>query len=60
MMADTLTTHHGELVTAHVGPIHLDRTEHGVEVTLVGAITPTALLTPAQVRRLHHVLGTFR
>jgi hypothetical protein len=58
-MTDTLTTHDGELVTAHVGPIHLDRTDRGVEVTLVGAVNPTALLTPAQVRRLHQVLGTF-
>lgn len=55
---DTLTTHDGHLVTAHVGGIHLDRTERGVELTLVAAVNPTTLLTPEQARRLAHALST--
>lgn len=59
MMSDTLTTHQGELVSAHIGPVHLDRTsDGGVQVTLVGAVNPTAPLTPTQVRRLTHALST--
>lgn len=57
-MTDTYTTHHGELVTAHVGPIHLDRTDRGVEVTLVGAVTPSTIITPRQARALAQALST--
>jgi len=59
-MMDTLTTRNGELVSAHIGPLHLDRTSQGVEMTLVGAVNPSAVLTDEQVRRLRQVLGTVR
>lgn len=55
---DTLTTHEGHLVSAHVGPVHLDRTDRGVELTLVAAVTPTATLTPEQARRLARALSS--
>ena len=58
MMADSLTTANGKLVQAHVGNVHVEQTSRGVEVTLVGAVTPTTQLTPAQARRLGHVLST--
>lgn len=57
-MTDTLTTHAGELIAAHVGPVHLDRTDRGIEVTLVGAVTPTTTLTVEQARRLARALST--
>jgi hypothetical protein len=57
-MNDSLVTHHGGLVAAHVGPVHIERTERGVEVTLVGAVNPTATLSPAEARRLAIALGT--
>lgn len=59
-MTDTLTTHAGELVSAHIGPIHLDRTERGLEMTIVAAVTPHAVLTPEQARRLGTALHTVR
>lgn len=57
-MTDTLTTHKGELVTAHIGPIHLDNTPDGVEVTLVGSVSPTAKITKHQAAALAQALNT--
>ena len=59
-MTDTLTTRNGELVSAHIGPVHLDRTARGVEMTLVGAVTPSATLTDEQAKRLRTALDTIR
>ena len=57
-MTDSLTTTNGKLVQAHVGNIHVERTERGVEFAIVGSVTPTTRLTAAQARRLGHVLST--
>jgi hypothetical protein len=57
-MTDSMTTRDGKLVQAHVGNVHVEQTANGVEMTLVGAVTPTTRLTPAQARRLGHVLST--
>jgi hypothetical protein len=57
-MNDNLITHHGELVAGHVGPFHVERTPSGVQVTLVGAVNPTATISPAEARRLGMVLAT--
>ena len=56
-MTDTVTTHKGALVAAHIGPVHLDRTPAGVQVTLVGAVNPTAHLTSEQARHLSQALA---
>lgn len=56
-MTDTVTTQNGVLVSAHIGPVHLDRTPKGVQVTLVAAVNPTAHLNPEQVRHLSQALA---
>jgi hypothetical protein len=57
-MTDSLTTTNGKLVQGHVGNVHVERTDAGVELTLVGSVNPTTRLTADQARRLGHVLST--
>lgn len=56
-MTDSMVTKDGQFVQAHVGPVHLERSAAGVDLSLVAAVTPNASLTRAQARSLSIALA---
>lgn len=50
-MTDSITTAGGQFIHAHVGPVHVGKSNRGVELTLA-TVTPHTTLTRDQARNL--------
>ena len=55
-MNDSMITAGGKFVQGHVGGVHVEASQRGVEVTLTAAINPHTTLTRTQARNLARVL----